>query len=150
MHYLSMSVKEMYEKLIDPFHYNQDIFLGRIPYSYSCIDGKDQVFLALENQLIIGISAIHQNNNNPNVWESLFTAVDKNYRNKGIAKRLLNLRFEFISLNGKTYLPSKYSQEGQKYLSHYIDFFCKKYNVIIVEQKNNKNEKNSPTHRFTR
>jgi GNAT superfamily N-acetyltransferase len=149
MQYLEMSVKEMYEQWIDPFSQNQDIFSGRIPYAYSCIDGKDKVFLAIENHLIVGISAIHQNENNPNIWESLFTAIDPSYRNKGIAKRLLNMRFQFIAKNGQQYLPSKYSNDGKKYLSKYIDFFCKKYNVTIIEQKKENYEKNTSTHRIT-
>lgn len=130
----TLCLKSFFEYWIKPFAHNQDIFEGRMNYTHACIDGEDMVFFAHYEDLVIGMLVIHQDEHFDDVWHNLFVSVDKKWQGQGIAKKLLENQFKFISTNGGFLINSKYSNQGHEYLKKYNEIFTKQYNVNFKEQ----------------
>ena len=54
-----------------------------------------------------------------NNWVS-FVSVDKEYRNRGIAKQLIEKLFKFANDNNYSILQSSYSEDGNKYIKKHF------------------------------
>lgn len=93
---------------------NYDIFSGRIPMMERCVNGKDVLILAVEENKIIGFCLLEKKENS--VYSNEATSVDASYRRQGIAKKILLTAHSYIHSLGATIVSSGYSEDGLKYL----------------------------------
>lgn len=93
---------------------NKDLFSGILPFSDYLVNGSDRIILALDYQKIIGFCLLHEIEKG--VWVKEAVSVNKEYRQRGIAKSMIDISYELVkNLNGKMNI-GKYSDDGKKYL----------------------------------
>lgn len=83
------------------------------------INGEDIGIYKKINNEIVGLICMSLNNN---IYKTLYINVKKEYRNKGVAKELINYQLEYIKKNNFKLINSKYTKDGElKIKKYYIE-----------------------------
>lgn len=99
--------------------------------AYCLIDPNDIVFLAMHENKIIGVCALHQERKN--VFKNLFVEILPNFRGKGISKKLLTLQYEYISSKKGALIRTNYSQLGEMRVKKYRNILSDEYKVQLLD-----------------
>jgi GNAT superfamily N-acetyltransferase len=126
MNYIITDVFTLYEKFYK-MPENSDLFDGRLPLIDACLKGDDKLFLCCLNNKIIGFCLLNKKDSHTYVNEA--TSVDKNYRNQGIAKKLLQIAHQYAINKNSKIISSGYSIDGAKYLKKIDENFSTKYHI---------------------
>jgi ribosomal protein S18 acetylase RimI-like enzyme len=111
-----ISLKNLYKKYIH-LDENRNI-VNELDFFDTLIDGDIQLFIALKDKEVVGLITFNIDEVN-NELEKLTLSTKKEHRNRGIAKKLIELQFNFAKINKLKIKQSKYSNMGTLYLKKY-------------------------------
>lgn len=120
-----------------------DLFFNEdVPYLSSSFEGDNLYFVAIEKKMVVGLICLSFEDHGwfgyPECkWSMMNIGVDKKYRNKGIAKILIENMFRFSDENNITGISqSSYSEDGIKYIEPIFKKVSSIYpNVIFIDDK---------------
>jgi ribosomal protein S18 acetylase RimI-like enzyme len=130
---------EKLDDLVERIHY----FNGECSPSYGFKkDTEFNYFCAMDEDKIVGMLKFKTGGSeslwNPgyNNWVS-FISVDPEYRNRGIAKKLIRMLFEFANENKYSVLQSRYSDDGLKYIKKEFNKVASEYDIDFKDSERN-------------
>jgi GNAT superfamily N-acetyltransferase len=84
------------------------------------------------NDLVVGLSELEQDPNNPTNFWIKFISVDPQYQGNGYARKIIEKIFDFVKENNYSLEPSVYSLEGEEKLKKIINETAEKSGVKLV------------------
>jgi len=104
----------------DAYEFNCDLF-ERIRYLHSGEMRQEDHFVAFaENKRVVGDLALQQSPYDSQILWLKHVSVDEEYRNQGIAGRLLRRCMDHLEQTGKKMKLSSFSDDGERYLRHVL------------------------------
>jgi len=149
--YMMLSYDELYDFIDDNLNDNLDDFIAymksvrqRIKYfrgeefNFSMSDIVNYFACCFDDDLLVGVVKL-KTGGSESVWHPgyknwlSYVSVDPDYKNKGIATKLLDLTFKFAAEKKINVLMSGYTQEGWDYIRDKVHLFAKEYNVDLCD-----------------
>ena len=124
-----LSGKEMYDELSSSINADMQT---RLKY-YNSREGINELhFVVRAGEKIVAIAGIQENPYNPKQLWSKHFSVDAEYRNLGLASKLIDSVFEYALKNHYVLVRSSSSEMGTEYLKHVIEKAKRKYPTLEV------------------
>lgn len=96
---------------------NFDVY-ERVPYMRHTSFSDEVHVVAFDDQKIVGDLALQPNPDDQDVWWLMHVGVDADYRNQGVARRLLTEAADFVRDSPRSKLsPSSLTDDGEAYLT---------------------------------
>lgn len=114
---------------------NNDVF-DRLKYLFPSEIGREDHFVVLDNGKIIASLAIQVNPYDEDQLWLKHVVVDENYRNQGLATKLIDALFKYLQKTNLELVRSTPTEQGQKYIQPIMQRYKQLYpNVVVHNSK---------------